>query len=506
MKHAAAPLTARLRRAGADFAHNTAFNALGLLGLFVLLPGERLLRLTMSQVVLWGGFSLVLMAAGQSAWLAPGVTPEWNSVPAIIAVIALAIGLGRLLTWRTGTPARGVLLAVTWLWSQALAVLLLAGARLWLQDMDNNGAAGWLDLVQQRVAATDPTHLFHALSAWGACATGLALARGVPGAGFWRWPTTQAMAALLALFVAVYPLTLLREIDLQPDAEAPAASAPADESVMYSQPALLEQQLSALAPQRPGVTDLYFIGVAGDAGEPVFQREVQHVADLMQQRFDARGRTVLLINHEATRTRLPIASVTSLRAVLQRVGRIADPREDIVFIYLTSHGSPEHEFVLDYAPLPLEWLPADTLADLIRESGLGYRAVVISACYSGGFVAPLRDDRALVMTAADARSTSFGCGADTHYTWFGEALFRHALHKTRSLKAGFASARTQVQRWEKQDRYAPSNPQLAEGQAFAAQWKKLETRLEREDGMTPAATATAAARTISTCTPRCDGP
>src|SRR5688572_19929634 len=60
---------------------------------------------------------------------------------------------------------------------------------------------------------------------------------------------------------------------------------------------LLQAQLRALQPQRPGVTDLYVVGFAGDASEDVFRNETLYLRELFAQRFDAAGRIVTLINH-----------------------------------------------------------------------------------------------------------------------------------------------------------------------------------------------------------------
>ena len=51
----------------------------------------------------------------------------------------------------------------------------------------------------------------------------------------------------------------------------------------------------------------------------------------------------------------------------------------------------------------------------------------MSACYAGIFVPPLANDDTIVMTAADAKSTSFGCAPEREWTYFGDALFRQSM-------------------------------------------------------------------------------
>ena len=58
-------------------------------------------------------------------------------------------------------------------------------------------------------------------------------------------------------------------------------------------------------------------------------------------------------------------------------------------------------------------LPAATLAELLAESGIRWKVVLVSACYSGGFIPPLADEQTLVMTAARADGRERG-GALLH--------------------------------------------------------------------------------------------
>jgi hypothetical protein len=50
------------------------------------------------------------------------------------------------------------------------------------------------------------------------------------------------------------------------------------------------------------------------------------------------------------------------------------------------------------------------------------KVIVVSACYSGGFIDPLQDDRALVITASRPDRRSFGCADESYFTYFGRAF------------------------------------------------------------------------------------
>ncbi|NJD07920.1 MAG: YcxB family protein, partial [Methylococcaceae bacterium] len=68
------------------------------------------------------------------------------------------------------------------------------------------------------------------------------------------------------------------------------------EDAFYQQPRLLARALDGLKPQRSGLTDLYFIGVGGDAEQSVFLKEVRAVEALMARRFGTDGRSIALVN------------------------------------------------------------------------------------------------------------------------------------------------------------------------------------------------------------------
>src|SRR5262245_53722023 len=102
--------------------------------------------------------------------------------------------------------------------------------------------------------------------------------------------------------------------------------------------------LRPVKPGRRGVIDLYFIGIGGYADQDVFMKEINAVSRLFQERFGTNGKTIRLLNNRKTLASSPVASVTSLRAALLRVAEGKDKDEDILFLFLTSHGSKTHRF------------------------------------------------------------------------------------------------------------------------------------------------------------------
>ena len=209
----------------------------------------------------------------------------------------------------------------------------------------------------------------------------------------------------------------------------------------------------------------------------MFGKELHTVSRLMRERFDAAGRSLLLSNDPATLGTLPIASATNLRAALEHVGELMDADEDILFLYISTHGSENGELSVELPPLELAQIRPPALARMLHASGIKWKVLVISACYSGGYIEPLRDDNTLIVTATDARNQSFGCDNGEDLTWFGKAYFDEALRGTRSFTEAFELARAAVAQREREQRLSPSNPQMYLGPAMRGKLRGLEARL-----------------------------
>lgn len=245
-------------------------------------------------------------------------------------------------------------------------------------------------------------------------------------------------------------------------------------AVERRQPALLAAALAAVAPERAGRSDLYFIGFAGDAGEDVFLHEAGAARALVDRRFGSAGRSLLLANNPATVDSLPLASIGNLSRVLAGVGAKMNRQEDVLFLFLTSHGSEGGWLSTRFDPFRPRAFVARQLDAALDDAGIKWRVIVISACFSGGFIDPLADDNSLIITAASADRASFGCGHDGPFTYFGDAYFGRALPANRSFIGAFDSAKTQVASWEAAQGFPPSRPQIHVGAAIAAKLDEIE--------------------------------
>ncbi len=246
------------------------------------------------------------------------------------------------------------------------------------------------------------------------------------------------------------------------------------EATFYRQPELLQRHLAKLQPGTPGVIDIYLLSFGAWGDQDVFMHEASLARELFETRFEARGRTVTLINNPHLVRSLPLASVTNLERALARLAEVMD-EEDILVLYLTSHGTEDHALAVGLADLPLDDLPATRLGELLARSGIRWKVVIVSACYSGGFIEPLDDGRTLVMTSAAADRVSFGCSDEAELTYFGRALLRHGLATTHDFGEAWRIAADRVREWEAAEEYDHSRPRLHYPPAIAerlATWRR----------------------------------
>ena len=292
--------------------------------------------------------------------------------------------------------------------------------------------------------------------------------------GGWRRPQVYFGAAAVSAMTAIAFFVLPRaEVWQAPPADEEPAEALTDERVFHLQGQLIERALAAIERGRPGVAELYFVGFAPDAGQDVFLREMRFVRRLFDERFGTAGRSIALASSHTALDELPIASATNLARALARVGEAMNADEDVLFLFLTAHGDQAHHLSASQPPLQLAQLTPTALARMLQDAGVKWRVIVVSACYAGGFIEPLRDDNSIVITAAAPDRSSFGCEAGRDFTYFGEAYFRDALAKTRSFTVAFELAKEIVAKKEGEEKLTPSLPQMWAGPAIRDRLKNL---------------------------------
>ncbi|MGH8831372.1 MAG: C13 family peptidase [Polaromonas sp.] len=251
------------------------------------------------------------------------------------------------------------------------------------------------------------------------------------------------------------------------------------QQTLEAQQALWQSTLAATLPQRPGVTDVYGLVFAPYAPEDVFLRESTLVSRVLAERFDAAGRVIHLLNHGSTVKTHPWATTLNLQRAIEALAQRMDRENDVLVVYLTSHGARDFKLAASHWPLEVAPLSPTELREALDKAGIRNRVIAVSACYSGGWADALASDTTLVMTAADATHTSYGCGRLSELTFFGRAVFDEQLRKTHSFEQAFARAVPLIQQREidagKEDGF--SNPQIRVGANIGPVLRALEQRL-----------------------------
>jgi peptidase C13-like protein len=437
--------------------------------LFLLLRPSAVTKLAVSVPQLIVLLALpMLLSAGLQLWRV-GLNSDFN--PAGLGPLFFGLPWVLLAAWasaRTGmkegrTLSAAVALAALWLVVNLIQTgLFLLPQETW-RRMDEAATLVWWGPIAYGYLASVPT-----------------LVRTIGMLPEERLGAVLAVVGLLIVPVLLRPGEEALWVERHDPAAAAASRARWErttrEAVLYEQTRLLDTALDGVQPGRPGVPELFLLAVGGYGGQDVFLREVGAVEAMFRTRFDTAGHSIVLVNNPATVDDRPIASVTALARSLKRIGQRMNP-EDILFLFMTSHGSRDHRFDLSLWPYRFDELTPERLRALLDEAGIRYRVIVVSACYSGGFIKPLTGNDTLVMSAAAQDRNSHGCSHEADWTFFGRAFFPEALANTYSFETAFDQASAAVASREKTEGFEPSLPQIAVGNGIRVALKGLEQRL-----------------------------
>lgn len=274
---------------------------------------------------------------------------------------------------------------------------------------------------------------------------------------------------------AVATSTAIDDTSVDVDSGDWPSDAPTPEQVFASQPEAMRKAVAALAARTPGKPNVYVLAFGGDGSENVFRNEAEYVDSLVSKRFASPGHTLVLENNPGTLTTRPLASWTNLEGAIDGLAKVMDTREDILVVYLATHGGSDHSLLVDMDPIPLDQLDPEGLAEILSRHAFRWKVVVVNACYSGGFIPKLSGPGSLVMTSARKDRTSFGCGVDSDITYFGRAWLVDGLNATPDFVEAFGKAKAEIASWEAKDALEASEPQIAVGDGIEdklADWRK----------------------------------
>ncbi|HTY92749.1 MAG TPA: C13 family peptidase [Steroidobacteraceae bacterium] len=272
----------------------------------------------------------------------------------------------------------------------------------------------------------------------------------------------------------------------------PAASSAASLLTPPSHAAQRQSLISAVARMDRGNSaggDVYFVGFAGFGEQRVFRKEAELAQRVFASRYGTGNRSLLLVNDIHDRRTYPLATFENLRIAVDAIGRRMHTDRDTLVLMLTSHGNDEDGVAITNGRLPEDALSPEDVRKILDESGIRWRIIVVSACYAGIFIPVLKSDATLVMTAADARHSSFGCDDSRDLTYFGEALLRDALPHACSLGQAYADTARIIRARESDEGEIHSNPKLFIGVRMQARLPQLEAAAARGCAAKPATLA-----------------
>jgi hypothetical protein len=247
------------------------------------------------------------------------------------------------------------------------------------------------------------------------------------------------------------------------------------EAILFEQPARIDTAMSTIVRPPSAAPVGFFVGFAGYGEQRVFAEEIKFASQVFGQRYGTSARSVLLINDQRALDAQPLASISSLRYALKAVASKMQLDKDVLFLVLSSHGVEDPVLTVSNGSIPLRDLTGKSLAEVLRDSGIKWRVIVISACHAGAFIESLQDPQTIVLTAAAPDRTSFGCSDDRDLTYFGEAFFRDSLPKSASLRDAFDAAKALIVAREKEEGMRASKPQAFFGESMERQLSEMDS-------------------------------
>jgi Peptidase C13 family len=239
----------------------------------------------------------------------------------------------------------------------------------------------------------------------------------------------------------------------------------------------LSKAIGKIAAQRPGVVDAYVV-VIGLDGDPVFKKESAEALKVLERRFGAVGRSLLLTAGSGTGAAdAPQGSPGNLAIALASIAGKMDVKEDVLVLYSTSHGDKQLGLVYRDGENGFGMIAPKRMKALFDDLGIERRILLLSACYSGAFVDKMESKNSIIVTAASSYRPSFGCTPGNDWTFFGDALINNALRKSQPFSKAAEEATGLISTWEAKMGLQSSNPQISIGDATSKWLTALEARM-----------------------------
>jgi hypothetical protein len=238
----------------------------------------------------------------------------------------------------------------------------------------------------------------------------------------------------------------------------------------------LERAEHALVAGRKDATEVYFVGGAGWSDQTVFLSEVHSARNAFERRYDVDGHALVLANDPAADEDEAELTETTLRAALGAVANEMNREDDVLFLYLTSHGS-QQGLALGYASGMHATLAPRVLRTMLDDAGIRWRVVVVQGCESGVFLDALASETTVVATAASSDRPSYGCADGNDFTDFGRAFIADRFAASRTFITALEGAADDMRTRDEWEHREASQPSVRVGDAIRP---KLEAIGRRE--------------------------
>jgi len=227
-----------------------------------------------------------------------------------------------------------------------------------------------------------------------------------------------------------------------------------------------EQQASLLAAQQAAADirsdhqQLFYIGLALFS-EQWSENDVVDLGNVLQKNSGLHVVQLVASNSASEPRRYPVANDRAITALVRTAVERARS-DDIVFVHISTHGT-RGWLQRRLGSGPPMMMSAAQLASLLAPLDRQSTVLVISACYSGSLLPSLEASRRIIIAAARADRSSFGCSPTSRHTYFGEAELQAFAEPDRNLQQIVEDIRAVVASRERQNHYAPSEPQVSVG-------------------------------------------
>lgn len=223
---------------------------------------------------------------------------------------------------------------------------------------------------------------------------------------------------------------------------------------------------TAVSTSTSGAAGRNFLFSWGMFADPVFDRDVVTFERAFTRAYGTPADTELF---GYTSSRLADPDTDVMKSELAQMATQAVDGRDVVVVMLTSHGSPDVMAVKMEPNGPVSAVSGDILAGFLSPLANDQQILILQACFSGSLIDELRSPNRIIMTAASATRSSFGCNPESDNTWFIKSL-NQSMAQGGSWQQVFVRTRSLVARDEAENGMTSSDPQSFVGANMRNVW------------------------------------